>query len=178
MRAVEQGVDLGTDLLGGGCSYRHGRSPSLDDFGRSRRNLRPSSFAPGLGHDLRDQLRVQGEAVPDDYLPHWQELRVVEVGVSPRASRGLRDRPNGRSSVRRVPLAAPAARRSHGTSRRTRARAPSCLRPRWRLRPRQRRGAGVDHRQLPARLDILGISVDGQIQTIHSIANPRQAATS
>jgi hypothetical protein len=41
-------------------------------------------------------------------LPHWQELRVVEVGLSPRASRGLRDRPNGPSSVRRVPLAAPA----------------------------------------------------------------------
>jgi hypothetical protein len=46
--------------------------------------------------------------VPDDYLPHWQELRVVEVGVFTTSFKGLRDRPKSRSSVRRVPLAAPA----------------------------------------------------------------------
>ena len=51
LRTIKQGIDLTANLLTGRYSNRHGRSPSFVDFGRSRRNLRPSSFTPGLGHD-------------------------------------------------------------------------------------------------------------------------------
>jgi hypothetical protein len=66
------------------------------------------------------------------------------LAFSLRASRGLRDRPKSRSSVRRVPLAAPAV---EAIARHV---PPNAVpehhrvhRPRRRLRPRQRRGAGL-----------------------------------